>query len=277
MSFLDMIEQQCFRRLGLLCQAVADVCSLLEQDLLPREPIGHALPMAVKVTTTLNFFTSGSFQRSAALISQSAAVGKCITQVTNVMFHKSANYVNVVIDEASVTERGLSFMALAGFPQMQDVSNCIHVAIKTPPHHPGVFVNCKGSHSLNVQLVCNNKKIIMLVCARFPGSCHDSLMLPVHPPSAFRTSKQTYRLAVWSQGLSTEDLADDTLRRPTNEAEELYNVNHMSTRCVREQAISMMKMRFRCLDRSGGALQYASARVSRMIMVCCVLQNIVQQ
>uniref|UniRef100_UPI00398ED6F8 G-protein coupled receptor 35-like n=1 Tax=Pristiophorus japonicus TaxID=55135 RepID=UPI00398ED6F8 len=66
MNFLDMTEQQCFRRLGLSCQVIADSCSLLEDELLPRGPGGHALTVAVKITTALNFFTSASFQDLAS-------------------------------------------------------------------------------------------------------------------------------------------------------------------------------------------------------------------
>uniref|UniRef100_UPI00398F24A5 putative nuclease HARBI1 n=1 Tax=Pristiophorus japonicus TaxID=55135 RepID=UPI00398F24A5 len=250
-----MTEQLCQRRLRLLHQVMADICSLLDQTLLSRGPSGHTLPVVVKVTSALNFF---AFQGSAAdscRISQSVT-HSCITQATNGMFHKSANDVNFATDEASVTERALSFVTLACFPQIQGDINCTSILRRN-------FGNCKGFHSFNAQLICNHKKIIMHVCARFPGSCHESFVLrqstrPQHfaPPNILTSwllGDKGYPLKKW---LMTP------LRMPSNEAKECYNDSHMSARCVIEQAISIMKMHFRCLDRSGGALQYAPARVS---------------
>ncbi|XP_067877863.1 rho guanine nucleotide exchange factor 10 isoform X3 [Heterodontus francisci] len=64
------------------------------------------------------------------------------------------------------------------------------------------------------------------------------------------------------------------VRNPRGEAEERYNGSHAATRVTIEQTIGLLKMRFGCLDRSGGSLQYAPSRVSRIIVVCCALHNL---
>ncbi|KAH1021779.1 hypothetical protein HUJ04_011263 [Dendroctonus ponderosae] len=61
------------------------------------------------------------------------------------------------------------------FPGVIGLADCTHVAIAAPtgneyPEH--IYVNRKHYHSINVQLICNEKLEIMNVDGRFQGSCH---------------------------------------------------------------------------------------------------------
>uniref|UniRef100_UPI00398F1830 putative nuclease HARBI1 n=1 Tax=Pristiophorus japonicus TaxID=55135 RepID=UPI00398F1830 len=228
-----MTEQQCQWRPRLSCQVIADICSFLEPVLQPRGPGGHGIPMVVKVTSTINLFISGSFQGSAADICgiSQLAVHRCITQVTDAMCDKSDNFIKFATDEASVTEWVLVFATLAGFPLVQGIVDCTHVAIRTPHFQ----------------------------------STLSQLFAPPNILTSWLLGDNGFPLKMWP------------LRRPHTEAEERYNESQIATRCVIEQTIGMLEMCFRYLDRSGGTLQYAPARVSRIMVVCCALQNIAQQ
>uniref|UniRef100_UPI00398E500F putative nuclease HARBI1 n=1 Tax=Pristiophorus japonicus TaxID=55135 RepID=UPI00398E500F len=173
------------------------------------------------------------------------------------MFHKAANYIKFAADEVSGTERALGFAALADFPQVQGVIDCTHVAMKAPHHHPGVFVNRKGFH---VSMSLRRRLLLWLLVLL--------LVLLVLGLTGWLLGDKSYPLKMWFM---------KPLRRPSTEVEKHYNGSHISTRYVIEQAIGMQKMRFRCLDRSGEALQYAPARVSIISIVCCALHNIAQQ
>lgn len=59
---------------------------------------------------------------------------------------------------------------------------------------------------------------------------------------------------------------------PANPAEQQYNRTHTRTRVVVEQTFGILKTRFRCLHRSGAALQYDPAQCGR-IAVACMLQH----
>lgn len=50
-----------------------------------------------------------------------------------------------------------------------------HIALSAVKHEfEHAYVNRKGFHSINVQIVCDDRMLITNVNARFPGSTHDS-------------------------------------------------------------------------------------------------------
>ncbi|XP_067854386.1 putative nuclease HARBI1 [Heptranchias perlo] len=208
--------------------------------------------------TVLNFIASGSFQGTTgdiSRVSQSSA-HKCIRQVMDGLFTRESDYVNFPCDNISQNELAVGFASLAGFQWVQDTIDCTHVAIQRPPPEPGVFINQKGYHSINAQLEYDHRKI---------------------SADLFKTGDRLKGWFIRDEGCPLQTWLMTPVRNPTNEAQERYNQSDMTIRCVSEQVIGMLKMCFRCLDRSGGALQYSPARVSSIIMMCCVLHNIAQQ
>ena len=45
-----------------------------------------------------------------------------------------------------------------------------HIPIKAPAVDEGLYVNRKGFHSLNIQVVCNADGLIISYCVKFPGN-----------------------------------------------------------------------------------------------------------
>lgn len=64
---------------------------------------------------------------------------------------------------------------------------------------------------------------------------------------------------------------------PTTPGEHRYNVAHIRTRNIVERTFGMLKSRFRCLDRTGGALLYSPEKVAQITVVCCILHNIAKR
>ncbi|XP_069487835.1 protein YIPF7 isoform X2 [Ambystoma mexicanum] len=62
-------------------------------------------------------------------------------------------------------------------------------------------------------------------------------------------------------------------RNPRNSHEEEYNRVHTHNRVVIEQTFGLLKARFRCLSRSGGALLYRPEKMAKITMTCVMLHN----
>ncbi|XP_067908356.1 putative nuclease HARBI1 [Heterodontus francisci] len=207
---------------------------------------GHPMPVALKITVALNFYTSGSFQGSTEdMCGVCHSVAQCcIKEVTNALFRRAGDYVHFRTDRESQAKRAIGIGVIVGFPQVQGVIDCTHVAIKASMDQPAVFINRKSFH------LCN---------------------LYATTESASDKCVPTFREA------ATTHSYFGTTRNPSNDAEEHYNTCHGSTRATIEQTIGMLKIRFRCLNNSGGALQYVLQKVGCIIVACCILHNIALQ
>ncbi|XP_067867143.1 putative nuclease HARBI1 [Heterodontus francisci] len=241
---------------------------------------GHPVPIALMLTVALNFYASGPFQASLADmcgVSQ-ASTHHCIKVVTDAIFRHANHFINFKMDTASQAERARGFSTIAAFPMVQAVTDCTHVAIRAPVGQSGTFINRKGFHSMNVQLVCDHCKGIMQVCTRYPGSSHDAFILwNSQVPALFSPSEHLQGWILGDRGYLLKTWLMTPVRNPSNNAEEHYNESHVTTRVTIEQTIGPLQMRFRCLDQSDFQhLQYF-AFISRFIVVCYTLYNLAME
>ncbi|XP_067867136.1 putative nuclease HARBI1 [Heterodontus francisci] len=183
------------------------------------------MPVAPKITVTLNFYASGSFQGSTGdlcWISQAAA-HCCIQEVTNALFKKAGDYVRYRTNPDSQAERVIGFGAIARFPQAQ--------AATTP-----TYFDSPRCHSFS------------------------------DPLFAIRDGFSV-------TGIPIEDMATHVCEEPSYCSRvEVQHLPQLHPSYYR-QAIGLLKLRFHCLDRSGGALQFAPVRESPVVVVCCSLHN----
>lgn len=68
------------------------------------------------------------------------------------------------------------FARKAHFYQVIGAIDGTHIAIKTQTHNEHLYINRKGYHSINCQVVCDSEHIIMNCVAKYPGSTHDSFI-----------------------------------------------------------------------------------------------------
>ena len=66
------------------------------------------------------------------------------------------------------------FYQIARFPRTIRAIDCTHVALQPPHETEHMFRNRKHWHSIDVQVIVDAQSLIWHICAKFPGSCHDS-------------------------------------------------------------------------------------------------------
>lgn len=135
--------------------------------------------------SALRFFASGSYQLDIAenrhfAISQ-ASISRSLHEVINAvhdsgLFEHWIKWPNTVDKLKANREQFYNTHSFAGVIGCVD---CTHVAVFPPithdPEYPEhIYVNRKGYHSINVQLITDADKKIISVNSKYPGSTHDS-------------------------------------------------------------------------------------------------------
>lgn len=69
------------------------------------------------------------------------------------------------------------FLTNFGFPGVLGAIDCTHVQLRAPSENAQVYVNRKGTHSINIQVICDATCKVTHLFANYPGSSHDSFIL----------------------------------------------------------------------------------------------------
>ncbi|KAJ8930398.1 hypothetical protein NQ314_016793 [Rhamnusium bicolor] len=173
------------------------------------------------------------------------------------------------------------FHRIYGMPGIIGCIDCTHIAIVPPktndPVYPErIYANRKNYHSLNVQLVCDERMKILHVNLRFPGSSHDSHIWnnsniePV-PRNIHERGNGGYFL-LGDSGYPLRPWLLTPVANAETEEEEAYNEVHRRARSTIERCNGLLKMRFRFLLKHR-VLHYAPNKVSKIINACVLLHN----
>ncbi|XP_061173676.1 putative nuclease HARBI1 [Saccostrea echinata] len=123
--------------------------------------------------------------------------------------------------------------------------------------------------------VCDSNLKFLNLVAKWPGSSHEAF---VWSNSVLCQIFENGNIArSWLVGDSAYPLKKYLLiflLNPSNPQQEAYNEAQAKTRASIEKAFGVLKMRFRCTDRSGGILIFRPERAFRIVAACVVLHNI---
>ncbi|CAH2101936.1 unnamed protein product [Euphydryas editha] len=244
------------------------------------------LPIEIKVLTALNFFAKGSYQSCIGnhknlKISQST-VSNCITEVVKALNHPSVfgNWVKFPRNISEMMAISQQFYELYRIPGVVGCIDCTHVAIHSPPndqhYEESIYVNRKGYHSINTQLICDANLCIINVNALFPGSSHDSFIWNQSKVSEImeqlhRHGTGRYYL-IGDCGYPLRPWLHTPILEPQPGSEENYNKAFKSARSTIERCNGVLKSRFRCLLKDR-VLHYLPEKATQIINSCCVLHN----
>lgn len=137
-----------------------------------------SIPLETKVLTFLAFLRSGSFQWTvgSAVGASQSSISRIITAATNVLVPKVNNYINFPDSQQESLDIIKGFHDIARFPGILGAIDGTQIAIRAPFENEPIYVNRKGFHSLNVQVIVDNNCVFRDVVIKWPGSTHDAFM-----------------------------------------------------------------------------------------------------
>lgn len=176
-----------------------------------------------------------------------------------------------------INENKQLFMEKFNFPRVLGAIDCTHVAILKPSVEEHNFVNRKGFHSLNIQIICDaNLKIININC-NYPGSCHDAFIwrqsiLRDHLLRQYNNGLRRTWL-IGDSGYPLEPILMTPFLNPADGSpEQRFNVRICAARTSIQRCIGVLKMRFRCLAVERRA-RYAPTFMGKIVTACAVMHN----
>lgn len=138
----------------------------------------QALSTCVQVMLALRFYASGTFQNVIAdtVGVTQPSVSNAITSVTEAFYHKAISEIKMPTEPLEINRKIQDFAKIAQFPRVMGAIDGTHIPIKAPYDAEHVYINRKNFHSLNIQVICDSKHLIMNFCCKYPGSTHDSFI-----------------------------------------------------------------------------------------------------
>lgn len=114
-------------------------------------------------------------------------ISRYIAKYTEIIVnHLAHRYIKFPQTDDELSQMKTAFLDQFGLPGVLGIIDGTHVAVtalrKEIEH---AFVNRKGFHSINVQIVCDHRMQITNINARYPGSTHDSYIFLASQMFAF--------------------------------------------------------------------------------------------
>lgn len=241
----------------------------------------YSIPLHIEFFSALHFYGRGTYQ---------TAVGKdantCLSQtkISNSIrkFSKAIStqlmlkYVKFPQTEDEITSVSAKFEEDSGFKNCIGIIDGTHVALtalrKEIEHG---YINRKGFHSLNVQIICESELRITNVNARYPGRNHDSYIygnsqIYTHLERRHQQGYNHYLLG--DSGYPLQPWLLNPIPTPTTAREKHYNKIHAKTRSKVERTIGLAKNVFRCII-GERKLRYDPVMAGHIINTCVVLHN----
>uniref|UniRef100_A0A6P7GR91 Putative nuclease HARBI1 n=1 Tax=Diabrotica virgifera virgifera TaxID=50390 RepID=A0A6P7GR91_DIAVI len=235
-----------------------------------------------RILVGLRFYAIGSYQRAVGqeyLVAVSQPmVSRCIEEVATVIVQHFGNeWIKFPTDAQEVVRKKREFFESCGIPGTIGAIDCTHIRIISPKAEEHAYMNRKGYHSMNVQLICDTNLFIVNVNSSFPGSCHDSYIwqqsvIQTYLQNSYRNGDRNTWLLGDSGYPQQPWLMTPVPGAQPNSPEERFNQAHASGRNHIERTNGVLKSRFRCIM-GERELRYEPPKVCILVNACCILHN----
>lgn len=177
---LDILsDDELFRNYRFSRSGIFHLIESFEHDIRRLTRRNKALSPTLQILITLRFYATGAAYHVFAEMYgiERTTVGTIITQVTEAIAKKAADYITF---PTGVRLQRLKhrFFEISRFPGVIGAIDGTHVRLFKAPlkDSESAYVNRKGWHSINTQLICDADFTLLSVVARWPGSAHDNFI-----------------------------------------------------------------------------------------------------
>ncbi|XP_064619454.1 putative nuclease HARBI1 [Lineus longissimus] len=159
-----------------------DLLDILEPGINRATRRSHALEPIVQLCVGVRYLAQGGFLPMIGDLYgiSPRAASNCIHSVTQAICDRMDRFITWP-DMEGVNRVKLDFYNANRhrFPCITGLIDGTQVEINTPhrPYNEAAYINRKGYHAINAQVVCERKMKIFNLDARWPGFTHDSFML----------------------------------------------------------------------------------------------------
>ncbi|KAK9071158.1 hypothetical protein SSX86_009726 [Deinandra increscens subsp. villosa] len=218
-------------------------------------------------------------------------VSKITNMVTRLLSTKLyPEFIKIPAGRRRLHETTASFAELTALPNICGAIDNTHVRLHSLPsnlRNSNIYKNSHGFHSVQLQVVSDHKKIFWDVCVKAPGGVddithfRDSLLYNRLVSGDIVWEKvvnvkghavRPYIVGDWCYPLLSFLLTPFSWNRTGNPAQNTFDEGLMKGRKVVEEAIGLLKGRWRILQDMNVGLSHAP----QTIVACCVLHNLCQ-
>ena len=253
------------------------IINLVQDELKHENKRGLGLPPYLQVLTTLQFFATGTFQSvvgDIVKINQST-VSRTIKAVSFAIAGKKPQFIKFPHSDVERRRTIESFYEIAHFPGVVGAIDCTHIKLTNPGGEDSQrYINRKGWHSLNCQVVGDANMKITNIVARWPGSVHDSRIFHESILKEKFETQEYEGYLLGDGGYPALPYLLTPLLNPTTQPQRAYNSSHIRTRTTIERLFGIMKRRFPCLS---FGLRVKLETSMAVIVAVAILHNIARQ
>ncbi|XP_053407668.1 putative nuclease HARBI1 isoform X1 [Mercenaria mercenaria] len=249
-------------------ETIVYICGLLDLA----RPTQRSQPLTALLTTlvSLHYFATNCHHIVTADLHgvSRSSVSRAVSQFTDQLCGRMQDFIPFPEDKQACQRQ---FFNIAGFPNVVGVVDGTQIRIQGPTEHEEDYVNRKGFHSINVQMICDARFMILDVVAKWPGSVHDSRIFRDSEVGGRLERGEIDGLLLGDSGYPCRKYLMTPYHAPQTHAQERFNESLCKTRVVVEQSFGVMKRRFPCLSYG---LRVSPPRACKITVSCVILHNI---
>lgn len=148
-------------------EAIQYIVGLIADDTAPQTNRNRAVPVVMQALITLRFLASGSFLQVVGDTFQGfdkSTVSRVVCRVTKALTAKLGDFIKFPSTRGERDEIKQGLFRVGGFPCAIGFIDGTDVRIKAPLENEPDFVNRKGFHSINVQAICDQVCVALIIC-----------------------------------------------------------------------------------------------------------------